>query len=84
MDTSARFVANPFSSNGIRMFRSGDRARWREDGTLELGRIDDQIKIRGNRVELGDVDAVLRAHPEVVSASFALRRSHTGDLRIDG
>lgn len=85
VDTSARFVANPFSSNGIRMFRSGDRARRREDGTLEfLGRIDDQIKIRGNRVELGEVDAALRAHPEVVSASSALRRSHTGDLRIDG
>ncbi|WP_279395734.1 amino acid adenylation domain-containing protein [Rhodococcus sp. ARC_M12] len=84
-DTAARFVANPFGSNGSRMFRSGDRARLRGDGTLEfLGRTDDQIKIRGNRVELGEIDAALRAHPEVAAASSALRRSHTGDLRIDG
>ncbi|WP_235581633.1 non-ribosomal peptide synthetase [Rhodococcus sp. Leaf278] len=83
-DTSARFVANPFGS-GIRMFRSGDRARLRGDGTLEfLGRTDDQIKIRGNRVELGEIDAALRAFPGVSAASSALRRSRTGDLRIDG
>lgn len=84
-ETAARFVANPFGSNGLRMFRSGDRARLRGDGTLEfLGRTDDQIKIRGNRVELGEVDAALRAHPEVAAASSSLRRSRTGDLRIDG
>ncbi|WP_256991917.1 MULTISPECIES: amino acid adenylation domain-containing protein [unclassified Rhodococcus (in: high G+C Gram-positive bacteria)] len=84
-DTAARFVANPFGSNVSRMFRSGDRARLRGDGTLEfLGRTDDQIKIRGNRVELGEVDAALRACPNVAAASSALRRSHTGDLRIDG
>ncbi|OZE40016.1 non-ribosomal peptide synthetase [Rhodococcus sp. 05-2254-4] len=84
-ETAARFVANPFGSNGLRLFRSGDRARLRGDGTLEfLGRTDDQIKIRGNRVELGEVDAALRAHPEVAAASSSLRRSRTGDLRIDG
>ncbi|MCZ4520062.1 amino acid adenylation domain-containing protein [Rhodococcus ruber] len=84
-DTAARFVADPFSSNGRRMFRSGDRARLRGDGTLKfLGRTDDQIKIRGNRVELGEVDAALRACPDVAAASSALRRSRTGDLRIDG
>ncbi|MDV6232418.1 amino acid adenylation domain-containing protein [Rhodococcus sp. NPDC079359] len=84
-ETAARFVANPFGSSGLRMFRSGDRARLRGDGTLEfLGRTDDQIKIRGNRVELGEVDAALRSHPEVAAASSSLRRSRTGDLRIDG
>ncbi|MDV6261081.1 amino acid adenylation domain-containing protein [Rhodococcoides yunnanense] len=84
-DTAARFVANPFGSTGLRMFRSGDRARLRGDGTLEfLGRTDDQIKIRGNRVELGEVDAALRAYPGVAAASSALRRSHTGNMRIDG
>ncbi|OZC84806.1 non-ribosomal peptide synthetase [Rhodococcus sp. 06-412-2C] len=84
-DTVARFVANPFGSNGNRMFRSGDRARLRGNGTVEfLGRTDDQIKIRGNRVELGEVDAALRAYPEIAAASSALRRSRTGDLRIDG
>jgi amino acid adenylation domain-containing protein len=84
-DTAGRFVANPFGSVGSRMFRSGDRARLRGDATLEfLGRTDDQIKIRGNRVELGEIDAALRALPEVAAASSALRRSHTGDMRIDG
>jgi len=84
-DTAARFVANPFGSGGSRMFRSGDRARLRGTATLEfLGRTDDQIKIRGNRVELGEIDAALRALPEVAAASSALRRSHTGDMRIDG
>ncbi len=84
-DTAARFVANPFDSNGSRMFRSGDRARLRGNVTVEfLGRTDDQIKIRGNRVELGEVDAALRAYPDVAAASSALRRSRTGDLRIDG
>ncbi|MDV8058219.1 amino acid adenylation domain-containing protein [Rhodococcus sp. IEGM 1343] len=84
-ETAARFVANPFGSSGLRMFRSGDRARLRGDGTLEfLGRTDDQIKIRGNRVELGEVDAALRSHPEVAAAASSLRRSRTGDLRIDG
>ncbi|WP_256980822.1 amino acid adenylation domain-containing protein [Rhodococcus sp. 14-1411-2a] len=84
-ETAARFVANPFGSSGLRMFRSGDRARLRGDGTLEfLGRTDDQIKIRGNRVELGEIDAALRAHPKVAAASSSLRRSRTGDLRIDG
>ncbi|WP_256989367.1 amino acid adenylation domain-containing protein [Rhodococcus sp. 05-2254-6] len=84
-ETAARFVANPFGSTGLRMFRSGDRARLRGDGTLEfLGRTDDQIKIRGNRVELGEVDAALRSHPEVAAASSSLHRSRTGDLRIDG
>ncbi|WP_198289406.1 non-ribosomal peptide synthetase [Rhodococcus sp. AW25M09] len=84
-DTAARFVANPFGISGLRMFRSGDRARVRTDGTLEfLGRTDDQVKIRGNRVELGEVDAALRAHPDVAAATSALRRSNNGDLRIDG
>ncbi|MBY4215269.1 amino acid adenylation domain-containing protein [Rhodococcus fascians] len=84
-ETAARFVANPFGSNETRMLRSGDRARLRGDGTLEfLGRTDDQIKIRGNRVELGEIDAALRSHPEVAAASSALRRSRTGDMRIDG
>ena len=83
--TAVRFVPNPFGRSGLPMFRSGDRARLRGDGTLEfLGRTDDQIKIRGNRVELGEVDAALRARPDVAAASSAMRRSHTGNLRIDG
>ncbi|MDZ7910702.1 MAG: amino acid adenylation domain-containing protein [Rhodococcus sp. (in: high G+C Gram-positive bacteria)] len=84
-ETAGRFIANPFDNNGTRLFRSGDRARLRADGTLEfLGRGDDQIKIRGNRVELGEIDAALRAQPGVTAASSALHRTGVGDLRIDG
>jgi len=66
-ETAARFTPDPFDGRpGARMFRSGDRARWRADGTLEwLGRSDDQVKVRGHRIELGEVEAVLARHPDV-------------------
>jgi amino acid adenylation domain-containing protein len=69
--TAARFVPDPFSGQpGARLYRTGDLARWLPDGTLEfLGRIDRQLKIRGQRVELGEVEAVLRGHPDVRHAA---------------
>jgi amino acid adenylation domain-containing protein len=68
--TAAQFVADPFSKlPGARMYRTGDRVRLLPDGTIEfLGREDEQVKIRGNRVELSEIAAVLRTHPGVREA----------------
>ncbi|WP_309025774.1 AMP-binding protein, partial [Pelagicoccus sp. SDUM812002] len=71
--TSRKFVPDPFSS-GERMYRSGDLARWLPDGNLEfLGRIDDQVKVRGFRVELGEVESALCALADVRSGAVAAR-----------
>ncbi|MFC4950498.1 non-ribosomal peptide synthase/polyketide synthase [Pseudonocardia sp. GCM10023141] len=74
--TAERFVADPYGPPGARLYRTGDLVRRRLDGTLDYrGRADDQVKVRGVRVELGEVEAALRSHPGVASAAVTVRGS---------
>jgi amino acid adenylation domain-containing protein len=81
--TAERFVPDPQGQPGSRMYQTGDRARWREGGILELlGRRDGQVKIRGFRVEVAEVEAALRRHPGVGEAVVVARKDTTGSPRL--
>ncbi|HZR43344.1 MAG TPA: amino acid adenylation domain-containing protein [Ktedonobacteraceae bacterium] len=82
--TSERFIAHPFSKQaGARLYRTGDLARYLADGMLEyIGRIDQQVKIRGHRIELGEIEAVLNLHPAVKESVVNVRTDQIGDKRL--
>ena len=82
--TAEKFIAHPFSKKkGDRIYKTGDLARWLPDGNIELlGRIDHQVKIRGHRIELGEITAVLRGHPGVQEALVIMREDEPANKRL--
>ncbi|WLQ39044.1 amino acid adenylation domain-containing protein [Streptomyces laculatispora] len=81
--TATRFVADPFAGTGARMYRTGDLVRWGIDGTLHyMARADQQIKLRGHRIEPAEIETVLRADPSVSTACVLVREDLPGDRNL--
>jgi amino acid adenylation domain-containing protein len=83
--TASRFIAHPFGVAGKRLYRTGDLASWSRGGALTFhGRGDDQVKVRGYRIEPGEIEAALVALPEIAQAAVAARADKQGETRLIG
>ena len=82
--TAEKFIADPFSSTpGARLYKTGDLARWRNDGVIEfLGRSDNQIKLRGYRIEPGEIENAIKRQPDVLDSAAIVREDTPGDKRL--
>ena len=81
--TAEKFIPNPFGEAGSRLYRTGDLARYREDGAIEyLGRVDHQVKLRGFRIELEEIEAVLREHKGIREAVVTVGHDTAGHQRL--
>lgn len=81
--TNERFVADPFGPEGARLYKTGDLVRYRTNGNIEfLGRLDDQVKLRGFRIETGEIETALRDLPEVSQAVVILREDKPGEKQL--
>ncbi len=81
--TAERFIPDPFGTAGARLYKTGDLARERSDGSIDfVGRSDGQVKIRGNRIEIGEIITVLNRHPAVRTSHVTAHEHAPGDLRL--
>ncbi len=81
--TAERFIPDPYGPAGSRLYRTGDRGRWGNDGLLEhMGRFDFQVKVRGYRIELGEIEAACNEAPGVGNSVVITREDQPGDVRL--